>query len=361
MKQGRLILENGWVVHGESIGAEGRVAGRLVAHTDMTGYQELLADPACRGQICCMTYPLVGNVGVSVGSGEATSIQASGVLFREAQSTYSNYLGEQPLTEWIRTSETVALSGVDTREVMAQLRRNGGMNAVITTYETDTSDEMAAWAREAQPGELPGTAAATPPRILEPCGEHRFDVHVLDLGMPDGFCDALRERGCRTTVWSDRIDLTKILADQPDGIVLSPGPSGSPQSAKHLAEAIKEGAGQVPVLGLGSGFLALAMAFGWEPKPMRHGHHGANHPVREIETGRTYITKQNHWIGLPKDDALPDTGQVVSMRNVNDGSVEGIRFSPVTAGYQFVPDSHAQSFGTGHLWDSFLADMKRST
>jgi carbamoyl-phosphate synthase small subunit len=103
------------------------------------------------------------------------------------------------------------------------------------------------------------------------------------------------------------------------------------------------------------------MAFGWEPKPMRHGHHGANHPVREIETGRTYITKQNHWIGLPKDDALPDTGQVVSMRNVNDGSVEGIRFSPVTAGYQFVPDSHAQSFGTGHLWDSFLADMKRST
>jgi len=360
MKQGRLILENGWVVSGESIGAEGRVAGRLVAHTDMTGYQELLADPTCRGQISCMTYPLVGNVGVRVGSGEGYSIQASGVVFREAQATFSNYLGEQPLTEWIRASETVALSGVDTREVMAQLRRNGGMNAVITTYETDNADEMAAWARQALPEDLAGARSVPPVRILEPIGEQQFDVHVLDLGMPDGFCDALRERGCRTTVWPEMTDPTQILAERPDGIVLSPGPSGCTETAARLVKAVEEKGSLIPLLGLGSGFLALAEANGWEPKPMHHGHHGANHPVRDIETGRTYITKQNHWIGLTEDAVLPDASQVVIMRNVNDGSVEGIRFSAVTAGYQFVPDSHTQSFGTGHLWDSFLAVMKRS-
>lgn len=360
MKQGRLILENGWVVSGESIGAEGRVAGRLVAHTDMTGYQELLSDPACRGQISCMTYPLVGNVGVRGGSKEGSSIQANGVVFREAQATFSSYLGEQPLTEWILASKTVALSGVDTREVMAQLRRNGGMNAVITTCETDNADEMAAWAHKARPQDLSGTLSATPVRVFEPTGEKHFDVHVLDLGMPDGFCDALRERGCRTTVWPDNTDPSHILAKCPDGIVFSPGPSGSAEAATRLANTLREEGIRIPVLGVGSGFLALAEANGWEPKPMRHGHHGANHPVRDMGTGRTYITKQNHWIGLPEDASVPDAGQVVMMRNVNDGSVEGIRFSQTATGYQFVPDSHTQSFGTGHLWDSFLAVVKRS-
>jgi carbamoyl-phosphate synthase small subunit len=281
-------------------------------------------------------------------------------VFREAQTSFSNYLGEQPLTEWILASGTVALSGVDTREVMAQLRRNGGMNAVITTYVTDNADEMAAWARQMQPQDLADSPAETPVRILEPNIDKCFDVHVLDLGMPDGFCDALRNRGCRTTVWPEKTDTAHILAARPDGIVLSPGPSGCTESAVCLANAINEEGSRIPLLGLGTGFLALADVYGWNPKPMRHGHHGANHPVRDMDTGRTYITKQNHWIGIPEDAVLPDDSQIVMMRNVNDGSVEGIQFSPVTTGYQFVPDNHSQSFGTGHLWDSFLTVMQRS-
>ncbi|MBP7401574.1 MAG: carbamoyl phosphate synthase small subunit [Clostridia bacterium] len=360
MQQARLIFENGWEVTGESVGAAGRTVGRLVPHTDMTGYQELLSDPACRGQLVCMTYPLIGNVGVSESFNSSGRIQPRGLVFREAQPLYSNWMGERSFTEWISEAGVVAASGMDTREIMRRLRVEGGMNAVLTTFPDDRTETMAALARSAATGGELDILSSGAPRILDPLAEAEFEVCVIDLGMRQDFADYLRARGARLTILPYRTSAESILARRPSGVMVSPGPAFSDEEIAPTIRALRELAGKVPLLGVGSGFTALAMAYGWQPTAMAHGHHGANHPVRDEHSGRTFITHQNHWIGFESGARPPDPAQAITYRNVNDQSIEGVRFAEGSSGVQFTPDDHLEDYGTGYIWEEFLTAMQRS-
>lgn len=360
MREGRLILANGWVATGFSFGAHGRVAGRLAPHTEMTGYQEVLADPACRGQIVCMTYPLIGNVGVDRAEGNDRPVQALGLVVREPQRLFSSWSGSQSLPDWVQSSKTIALGGVDTREVMRQVREQGAMPAVLTTVETDDAAAMAALAAAAPvSGTLLPTAASPVATLLPlsptPDGPR---ICVLDMGMPAGFCDALRLRGCTVQVLPWHANARTIDATRAEGLVVSTGPACTPAEIEPLIQTIRSLAATRPVLGVGTGFHALAMANGWQPRVMRHGHHGANLPVRDVATGRVYITKQNHWLGFPADVTPADPEHAVTWVHINDNEIEGARFSPLVSGVQFTPDSHTHPFGTGYVWDQFLQAVK---
>jgi carbamoyl-phosphate synthase small subunit len=360
MKSARIVFQNGWIVSGISVGAEGRVAGRVVPHTTMTGYQELLSDPACQGQLVCMTFPLIGNVGVHHEFSSSDRIHAAGLILREAQQLYSSWMGEKSFIDWLSESGTVAVSGVDTREVMRLIRETGAMNAVISTCPEDDGHMLLEMARNHSPRFAIQELSAQLPYEIDPVGEKRYDVCVVDLGLRRGMIDTLRLRGCHLRVVPCGTSAADILALQPDGVVVSTGPAFGSGDLADTLSALRTLNGRLPILGVGAGFLALASAFGWCPEPMSHGHHGSNHPVHEMETGQTRVTLQNHWIGLQADAVSPDPRHIVTHRNIHDGSIEGIRFDRQTRGVQFLPDNDTECNGTGHIWDEFLHSMQRS-
>ncbi len=357
MKKGRLILADGWIATGYALGVTGRAMGRLAPHTEMTGYQEILADPACGDQIVCMTYPLIGNVGVQTSTGEESSIQARGLLLREPQRLFSSWTGSQSLPEWIQASQTIALGGVDTREVMRHVRIHGGMQAVLTTDPDDDAADMTALAATTPYSGVLRTIKLRAPASLSPfsCDGPGLQICVLDLGMSADFCDALRVRGCTVRILPWYADVHAIRATQADGLVLSAGPAVTTAEIQPLLQTLRLLAPELPVLGIGSGFQALALAHGWQqPAAMHQGHHGANLPVRDLRTGRVHITRQNHWLGWMADAAPARHAHTVTWLHLNDNTIEGLRFSSRVSGVQFIPDTHAHAFGTGHVWDQFL-------
>lgn len=368
-----LALSNGMVFRGSAIGASGIAVGELTFHTNMTGYQEILTTPASRGQIVVLTYPMIGNVGVNSQDNESDKIQAAGLVIRQLPTKSSNWRKEEELTTFLEEQNIVAIADVDTRELTRVVREHGTLSACIVAAEQagDDIDEANAIERaEAFKGwegvDLVKEVTAKAPYewteglwILDKNDfnrptEHKGHLAVLDLGVKRGLLRAFAERGYKLTVLPANTKAADILALNPDGIILSDGP-GDPRPLSDIIKTASElMASGKPVLGVGIGHLALALAENAKVTPLKVGHHGVNHPLKHLDDDYLSVSQQNQRY-VVDDENLPQDVTVI-MRSLFDNSIQGLKWSnkPVlsTQGY---PDAISAPPRTTHVFDKFTA------
>lgn len=345
---GYLLLEDGSVYKGKVAGAAGRTMGEVVFNTGMTGYQEILTDPSCRGQIVVMTYPLIGNYGINSEDGESCRPHVQGFVAREFCAEPSNWRCEQDIHAYLRARNIVGLVGIDTRALTRHLRKAGVMKGIITV-EHPAEVPASAWQWEA--GDLVQEVAASQPRHFPGTGQQ---VVLIDCGVKENIIRSLCQRGCAVTVVPPWTSADEIMAYNPDGIFLSNGP-GDPGDLGYLAATIQKLLGRVVMFGICLGHQVLGIALGGKTYKLKFGHRGVNHPVKDLETGRVYITSQNHGYAIDAQ-SLPEAVKVTQI-NLNDHTVEGIAHKtlPVFA-VQYYPEASPDA---AFLFDRFIALMQQ--
>jgi len=329
-----LVLEDGSVFEGHSIGRPGRALGEVVFDTAMVGYQQAITDPSFRGQILTFTYPLIGNYGTNREDFESPRCQVAGLAVRELCELPSNFRSESTLQEFLERHGVVGIAGVDTRALTRKLRTVGVMMGAISTDETP---EEALGRIKASPsyGEVDlVTQVSTPtPYEWEPerggsaararaGSEEGLRIVALDYGIRASILRSLHGLGCRMIVMPCRATAEQVLEEKPDGVLLSPGP-GDPAKLGYAVETVRRLLGKVPIFGICLGNQMLAYALGGKTFKLKFGHRGGNHPVRDLTTGRVRITSQNHGYAVDPD-SIRGSSATVSQVNLNDRTVEGL-------------------------------------
>lgn len=352
-----LILEDGHVFEGKSIGSTDEIISEIVFNTSMTGYLEILTDPSYAGQSVCMTYPLIGNYGVCREDMEAGRPWQSGFIVRELCKTPSNFRSEMTINEFLVENNITGIEGIDTRTLTKILRKDGTMRGMITTDENYDFDECMKRIKAWKMGHV----------VLDvTCKEKMFypgdgyKVAVIDLGVKKNIVKSLLARGCQVTVYPAETPAEEIIADAPDGIMLTNGP-GDPKECKvTIAQVKKLFDTDIPIFAICLGHQLMALANGGDTEKMKYGHRGANHPVRDMKTGNVYISTQNHGY-MVKEDSLDRKIAEVSFVNVNDGTVEGVHYLGKNAQtVQFHPEACAGPLDTDSLFDTFMNMMEVS-
>lgn len=359
-----IALADGRIFRGRGFGAGRDAAGEVVFTTTMVGYQEVCTDPSFRGQIVCMTYPLIGNYGILPNQNESRNPWIAGLIVREHCELPSHAGSTGTIAGYLRDHDIPGICGVDTRALTLHIRQAGDIRGVLVRDVAGKSDdELVARAREAPlPGEhdVVGEVAITEMEAIVADG----DVHivVVDCGVKRNILRSLAKRGVRLTVVPFGTAFAKIVALEPDGIVISPGPGDPAQldsGQDVITGAIERG---VPYFGICLGHQLLARAIGAETRKLKFGHRGGNHPVRDLLTGRVTITSQNHGYEVDASSVPGGSGWQVRLVNLNDGSVEGLahRELPVMS-VQFHPESSPGPLDNDHLFDEFLqmVDQRR--
>jgi len=343
-----LVLADGTVFEGQSIGAEGDGVGELVFNTAMTGYQEMLTDPSYADQIITLTTAHVGNTGCNEEDMESTQVWAKGLVIRDYAILHSNYRATQSLGDWLKQNKVVAIAGVDTRALTQRLRDFGAIGACITT-------DVAGIERAKQLAQsFPGLAGADLAQVVSRKSiEHwhtgrgvwapetqtlQFHVVAYDFGVKHTILRILHDMGCHLTVVPAKTAAADVLSMKPDGVFLSNGP-GDPEACDYAIQATQTFINaNIPVFGICLGFQILALACGAKSLKMKFGHHGANHPVIDVQTGRVYITSQNH--GFAIDEATLPKSLQVTHRSLFDQSLQGIMHREKPAlGFQGHPEA----------------------
>jgi carbamoyl-phosphate synthase small subunit len=343
----KLILENGMVFEGKAFGYLEETVGEVVFNTGMTGYQEVLTDPSYYGQIVTMTYPLVGNYGLNLEDNESDKPKVRGFIVREACDYPNNFRCEMKLEDYLRNNKITALEGIDTRALTKILRNSGTMKGMITLCDQTESyvkEKLEAFSNK----EAVMNVTAEESYIIEGEGKH---VAVLDFGTKSNILRSFKNRGCKLTVFPASVSYEEVLKVNPDLIFLSNGP-GDPEDLPEAIENIKMLVGKKPIVGICLGHQLLALALGGKTAKLKFGHRGWNHPVKDLETGRVYITSQNHGYyvkDLPKDV----TETYISM---NDGTVEGMKHNSLPIfSVQFHPEACPGPVDVDYIFDKFLA------
>ena len=355
MSDALLVLEDGTVFAGEPIGAPVRAHGEVVFSTAMTGYQEALTDPSFAGQVLVMTYPLQGNYGVNDFDVESRRIQVRAFIVREDCQTPSHWRAKGTLHEYLLEHGVAGIAGVDTRALTRKLRTAGVMMGAVT--QDETAEQALARLRDLPPygatDFVPWVSARKAYEYPDGPSAGARHVVVLDLGVKYNILRVLHRLGCRVTVVPCQTAAGDILAMRPDGVVLSPGP-GDPALLGYAVETASGLVGKTPLMGICLGHQVLGEVFGAKTYKLKFGHRGANHPVRDEESGRVYITAQNH--GYAVDDAGLAADVAVSHRNVNDGTVEGLRHrrEPVMT-IQYHSEASPGPLDNMYLFERFLA------
>lgn len=347
-----LALVDGTQFVGQSVGAIGTIVGEVVFHTGMTGYLEILTDPACTGQLVAMTYPLIGNYGINEEDKESEKPYAGGIIVRELCDEPSNFRSQESLNSYLKKHNIVGIQGIDTRTLTRILREKGTINGVITTYPDfrfeDWSEKLHAY-KIIKPVEQ---VTSKEVRHIEGTGKK---VALVDYGVKTSIIRCLKKRNCEIYVFPAISRANDIMAVEPDGIMLSNGP-GNPKDCGYQIEVLKELIGKKPMFGICLGHQLTALACGGDTEKLRYGHRG-NHPVKDLAKDRTYITSQNHgYVVLA--EKLDKKRAVVSHVNMNDGTVEGIRYLDTpTLTVQFYPEAAPGPKETEYLFDDFIALM----
>ncbi len=356
-----LVLEDGATFEGWSFAGEGEVLGEVVFTTSMVGYQETITDPSYRGQIILFTYPLIGNYGIIPGEGESRKVQAAAVLVREYTPHHSNWASEMSLAEMLTEANVMGVEGMDTRALTRHLRDKGAMRGVISTVERDTSilrEQANAHPSMAGLDLASSSSQFDEPTLMPAVGEEVCKVAALDYGVKGSIYKELRKRGATVLALPGSTDAEEILASEPDGVFLSNGP-GDPAALRKAVENLRPMLGEVPVFGICLGHQLLGLALECETYKMPFGHHGANHPVRNIENGRIEITSQNHGFAI-REDSLPD-GVELTHTNLYDGTIEGISDKALRAwSVQYHPESSPGPRDSGYLFDDFVAAVSKA-
>ncbi|NPV29766.1 MAG: glutamine-hydrolyzing carbamoyl-phosphate synthase small subunit [Firmicutes bacterium] len=351
-----LALEDGTVFQGKAFGSEGKEFGEVVFNTGMTGYQKILTDPSYCGQIVVLTYPLVGNYGINRDDFESERPWVRGFVIKELCTYPSNWRCWIKLEEFCRRYGIIGLVGIDTRALTRRLRNYGTMRGIIATGEQDPA-RLVKEAGEAPPlsgQDLVRTVSTPRARVW---GEGPIKVVVVDFGVKYNILRSLVQRNCTVYLVPAWTPAEEILSYRPRGVVLSNGP-GDPKDVWYAVEATRKLIGKVPLMGICLGHQILGLAFGGDTYRLKFGHRGSNHPVKDLETGRVYITSQNH--GFAVDErSLPHGEVVVSHRNLNDGTVEGLKHRKLPVfSVQFHPEGAPGPLDSTYLFDRFMSFLE---
>jgi carbamoyl-phosphate synthase small subunit len=373
-----LILADGTVFKGTSIGAEGMSAGEVVFNTAITGYQEILTDPSYCRQIVTLTHPHIGNIGANSEDEESSRIHAAGLVVRDLAAVVSNFRAQEALSAYLRRNQVVGIAGIDTRQLTRLLREKGAQNGVIATLPADSAQAEAlmtkALAAARNAPSMAGldlaievstaSAYAWTEGSWQLASGHadaqsnRFHVVAYDFGVKRNILRLLADRGCKLTVVPAQTSAAEVLKLKPDGVFLSNGP-GDPEPCTYAIEATREFmVHKLPVFGICLGHQIMGLASGAKTLKMKFGHHGANHPVQDLDSKRVYITSQNH--GFAVDEKTLPANVRVTHRSLFDGTVQGLECTDVPAFcFQGHPEASPGPHDIGYLFDKFIALMEK--
>lgn len=388
-----LILEDGTVFEGTHIGAKKEIISEIVFNTSMAGYPEVLTDPSYAGQAVCMTYPLIGNYGVCRDDMESKKPWPDGFIVRELSRVSSNFRSDMTIQEFLEEYGVPGIAGIDTRALTKILREKGTMNGMITTREDYDLNEIIPRLKEYTTGKVvekvtcenkygvKGSVSLEENGAVS--GSARFDkesyekgthekkpsmvkalngagkkVALLDFGAKDNIADALAKRGCAVTVYPALTKAEEIIADAPDGIMLSNGPGDPKECISIIEEINKLYQTNIPIFAICLGHQLMALATGADTFKMKYGHRGGNHPVKDLQTGRVYISSQNHGYVVDMDKLDPGIA-IPAFINVNDGTNEGLSYTGKNIfTVQFHPEACPGPQDSGYLFDRFIDMMK---
>ena len=350
-----LILEDGTVFTGVSIGSAREVISEIVFNTSMTGYLEVLTDPSYAGQAVVMTYPLIGNYGICREDMESVKPWPDGYIVRELSRMPSNFRSEDTIQHFLEENDIPGICGIDTRALTKILREKGTMNGMITTKEyQDLSEPIARMKEYCVTG---GVKATTTKETYVLPGEGK-KVALLDLGAKRNIARSLNERGCQVTVYPADTPAEEILASNPDGIMLSNGPGDPAENVEIIREIRKLYESNVPIFAICLGHQLMALATGASTYKLKYGHRGGNHPVKDLETGRVYISSQNHGYAVDAESLDPNVAKPAFV-NVNDGTNEGLKYVGKNIfTVQYHPEACPGPQDSSYLFDRFLKMME---
>ncbi len=390
-----LILEDGTVFEGTKIGADREVISEIVFNTSMAGYLEVLTDPSYAGQAVCMTYPLIGNYGICKDDMESKKAWPDGFIVRELSRNYSNFRADFSIQQFLLENGVPGIAGIDTRALTKILREKGTMNGMITTDAQYCLDEVIPRLKAYTTGkvvekvtckekyELKGSKELSENGVLSGCAKFVPEdyeagkrerkpslvrklngagrrVALLDFGMKDNIAHSLRERGCDVTVYPASTPASEIIAAVPDGIMLSNGPGDPKECTGIIAELKRLYDTDIPIFAICLGHQLMALATGADTYKMKYGHRGGNHPVKDLATGRVYISSQNHGYVVDTDKLDPKVATPAFV-NVNDGTNEGLDYTGKNIfTVQFHPEACCGPQDSGYLFDRFIDMMDRA-
>lgn len=372
MTQALLALEDGTLFWGTSLGAEGETVGEVVFNTSLTGYQEILTDPSYFKQIVTLTYPHIGNVGVNLEDEESPRIMAQGLVVKDCPALMSNFRAQKTLPDYLKEQNVVAIADIDTRKLTRILRNKGAQSGVIIAGDAINAEQAVAKAKAfsglkgldlAKEVTTPETYVWTEGTWVlgeghKDCsGEQPYHVVAFDYGIKRNILRMLADRGCQLTVVPAKTTAEEVLAMNPDGVFLSNGP-GDPEPCDYAIEAIQKVLlTDIPVFGICLGHQLLALASGAKTVKMKFGHHGANHPVQDVESKRVMITSQNHGFAV-EENSLPDNVKATH-KSLFDGSLQGIeRTDKAAFSFQGHPEASPGPHDVAPLFDQFIANIQ---
>ncbi len=355
-----LILEDGNVFTGESIGAQKEIISEIVFNTGMTGYLEVLTDPSYAGQSVVMTYPLIGNYGICHEDMESHKPWLDGFIVRELSRIPSNFRNEESIQSFLERNDIPGISGIDTRALVKILRNKGTMNGMITTNEAYDKEVILEKIRQYSVAKVVAKTTCENKINVPSVDTNKkiYKVALMDYGMKNNIARSLAQRGCEVTIYPAFTKAEEVLKDQPDGIMLSNGP-GDPKECVEIIEEVKKMFdSKVPIFAICLGHQLLALANGGDTQKMKYGHRGANHPVKDLKSGRVYISTQNHGYMVKEESIRPELAEV-SFINVNDKTVEGLHYLGKNVfSVQFHPEACAGPRDSEFLFDEFIQMME---
>lgn len=368
----RLALEDGSVWKGRSFGARGTQAAEVVFNTSLTGYQEILTDPSYAGQFVLMTCPHIGNTGINLGDEESRSCFTGGLIVRSISNMVSNWRSTKTLPDYLRQRNVMGISDIDTRAITKRLRDRGSLNGVISTDASKSDAELIemakgfnivgkdlispltcetpyVWSDTTGPWEFSREAE-------ELSGSNKFHVVAFDYGVKSNILRRLASYGCKITVVPSTYTVDQVIALNPDGVLFSNGP-GDPSAVPYAVETVKSVLGKVPAMGICMGHQLIGQALGGKTFKLKFGHHGGNHPVRHIPTGRVEISSQNHNYAV--DPATLPEGVQVTHINLNDGTCAGLSYPALNVmSIQYHPESSPGPHDSDQVFYDFIKMME---